>query len=272
MDSCGTYIVTGANRGIGRAITELLAQQGRAVIMACCEEAKAVRNEIVGRTGNRLIKVWHLDLASLKLVRKFIERVRKSGIKIAALVNNAGMIAHSFKMAECGVESSMAVNYVGTAALTLGMLPLMGEGSTIINTLSLSTDYVRPTRKIFIPRSSDFVMLREYAYSKLALLYFTTKLAADNPNLRIVATDPGAVNTGIIRFNRWYDPFVDALYRPFARKPHTAAKITMRALADTRTNTLYKGRRGAQPLPDLADSAYSKWLWEETDKLINGSV
>ena len=57
-------------------------------------------------------------------------------LTIGVLINNAGSMNDSFRLSQDGYEMTVAVNYIGTAALTLSLLPLMHSGSRIINTLS----------------------------------------------------------------------------------------------------------------------------------------
>lgn len=78
-----TVIVTGANSGIGRALAgELLKLQAR-VVMACRdllsaeEVARDIRKQAGPEQGEVVIK--HLDLASLRSVRKFCEEIREVG-------------------------------------------------------------------------------------------------------------------------------------------------------------------------------------------------
>lgn len=78
-----TVVVTGANCGIGKALAgELLKLQAR-VVMACRdvgsaeEAARDIRKQAGAQQGEVVIK--HLDLASLRSVRKFCEEIREVG-------------------------------------------------------------------------------------------------------------------------------------------------------------------------------------------------
>ena len=66
-----TFLITGANTGIGRATTEALAARGATVYMACRSEARArpVRDAIATATGNDNLHLIALDLADLASVR-----------------------------------------------------------------------------------------------------------------------------------------------------------------------------------------------------------
>ena len=66
-----TFLVTGANTGIGRATAAGLASRGGRVYLACRSEEKgrAAAAAIVAATGNKAVTVLPLDLADLASVR-----------------------------------------------------------------------------------------------------------------------------------------------------------------------------------------------------------
>src|SRR5919201_612671 len=88
-----TFLITGANTGIGRATTEALAARGATVYMACRTEAKArpVRDAIEGATGNENLHLLSLDLADLSSVRACADAFLQTGAPLHVLVNNAGL-------------------------------------------------------------------------------------------------------------------------------------------------------------------------------------
>lgn len=86
-----TVIVTGANSGIGRALSaELLKLQAR-VIMACRdrgsaeEAARDIRRKAGAEQGEVVVK--HLDLASLGSVRRFCEEISQVSVMVEELVS-----------------------------------------------------------------------------------------------------------------------------------------------------------------------------------------
>ncbi|XP_043465388.1 retinol dehydrogenase 13-like [Leptopilina heterotoma] len=86
-------IVTGANTGIGKETALDFARRGAKVILACRDLVKAhkAKEEIVEITKNRNVVVRHLDLASLKSVRKFASEIIDTESRLDVLVNNAGV-------------------------------------------------------------------------------------------------------------------------------------------------------------------------------------
>ena len=66
----------------------------------------------------------------------FAEHLLKRGEPLALLMNNAGTMETERRITEDGLERTVSVNYVGPYLLTRKLLPLMGEGSRIVNMVS----------------------------------------------------------------------------------------------------------------------------------------
>ena len=84
-------LVTGANRGIGRATAEGLAHLGATVIMVCRNRAagEQARQEIVAVSGNVQIELLVADLAVQADVRALAQEVRVRHQQLHLLVSNA---------------------------------------------------------------------------------------------------------------------------------------------------------------------------------------
>lgn len=78
----------------------------------------------------------YIDLASLASVADFAERLCARGERLALLMNNAGTMETGRRLTEDGLERTVSVNYVGPYLLTRRLLPLMGEGSRVVNMVS----------------------------------------------------------------------------------------------------------------------------------------
>lgn len=78
----------------------------------------------------------YIDLASLASVADFAERLCARGERLALLMNNAGTMETGRRLTEDGLERTVSVNYVGPYLLTRKLLPLMGEGSRVVNMVS----------------------------------------------------------------------------------------------------------------------------------------
>lgn len=123
-----TYIVTGANIGLGLEASKHLVTVGAAkVIMAvrntsAGDAAKASIEAATGTSG--VAEVWALDLASYDSVKAFAKRAVAELERIDALIENAGVAAFERTMAE-GHLLNITVNVLSTLLLAVLLLPKM---------------------------------------------------------------------------------------------------------------------------------------------------
>uniref|UniRef100_A0A1B6KPW8 Uncharacterized protein n=1 Tax=Graphocephala atropunctata TaxID=36148 RepID=A0A1B6KPW8_9HEMI len=126
-----TFIITGAETGIGRMTTDLLASRGGQIIMACKDVnlGQIAREQIVARTGNHKVEVRHLDLSSLDSVRKFSKDFHDSVGKLDVLINNAAIMCSPNASTGDGLNTIMQVNHFGPFLLTNLLLDLLKKSS-----------------------------------------------------------------------------------------------------------------------------------------------
>ncbi|MEM9528330.1 MAG: SDR family NAD(P)-dependent oxidoreductase [Bacteroidota bacterium] len=115
-----TYIVTGANSGVGFETTQQLVKQGAHVVMACRrveagETTAAAFKDLRGST-----EVIKCDLADLRSVRTFVESFLSGHVRLDGLVCNAGMVNmdNKPKYTEDGFEITMAASFFGHFLMT----------------------------------------------------------------------------------------------------------------------------------------------------------
>ncbi len=276
----GLFIITGANGGMGKAITRAIAGNGVPVVMACrnVERAADIRDEIVRETGNGRVELHRLDLASVASIRAFVDGL--NGREVSVLINNAGIMCKDFTVTEDGLETTVGVNYVGTWLLTNWLIPNMGRTgkARIINTSSITCKMGEVGDRFFEPDSEHYRRFKAYPDSKLAVLMFTTELARRVHGRSIVvnAVDPGVVNTGMITMHRWYDPLADIFFRPFIKSPERGAMTAIfLATSDQYMNVsggFFRNKRQVK-LPKAAlDVDACRNLWSQTEQLVTKIV
>lgn len=223
-----TAIITGASGSMGAAAAESLASEGWRVIMACRNPEKAgrIRSGILSRHPSADIEIRHLDLASLCSVRKFVESM--DGESIDVLFNNAGTICREWSMTEDGYERTFQVNFVGPALLSI---LLSDRLKRIVSMVSLTCSLTDISPDYSGDRKEEFSQLGTYARSKLSLLLFTLELGR-RKNLDVKLSDPGIVNSNMIRMDRWFDPLADILFRPFCSSPEKGVRPALNAIRD----------------------------------------
>ena len=168
---------------------------------------------LMQETGNTAIEVLPIDLASLSSVAAFADKLLQRGEKVALLMNNAGTLETARRITEDGLERTVSVNYVGPYLLTRKLLPLMGEGSRIVNMVSCTYAIGKLDFPDFFQRGRKgaFWRIPIYGNTKLALLLFTLSLAerVKQQGITVNAADPGIVSTPIITMHMWFDPLTD---------------------------------------------------------------
>src|SRR3954463_15351968 len=112
-----TFIITGANSGIGRGAAKALAARGARVVLAVRNVAKG--EEAASSIGGET-EIRQLDLSQLDSVRAFA--ADWSG-PIDVLINNAGIMAVPQGTTKDGFELQIGTNHLGHFALTNLLLP-----------------------------------------------------------------------------------------------------------------------------------------------------
>ncbi len=114
-----TFVVTGANSGLGAETSRALAAAGARVVLACRDVAKG--EKVAAELGDR-VQVRRLDLADLDSVREFVEGLAESHEVIDVLINNAGVMAVPLRRTANGFEMQIGTNHLGHFALTALLL------------------------------------------------------------------------------------------------------------------------------------------------------
>lgn len=184
-------IVTGAGRGIGRAVALAFCRGGASVALAArtASELDAVAAEIKSRASGRALAV-PTDVTREESVAALVEKVLVEFKKVDILVTAAGVAAFA-PLVDTKPEDwdrMMAVNLRGVFLMCRAVLPSMmrQRRGTIINIVSVAA-------KRTIPGGAG------YAASKHAVLGLTQVLAEEiRPHgVRVGALSPGAVDTAL---------------------------------------------------------------------------
>jgi len=271
-------IITGADGGMGMEITRAVASAGYKIVMACRDprQAEIKRQLVIQETGNTLLEILPIDLASLSSVASFADELLRRGETVALLMNNAGTMETRRCITEDGLERTVSVNYVGPYLLTRKLLPLMREGSRIVNMVSCTYAVGKLDFPDFFLRGKKgaFWRIPIYSNTKLALLLFTFALAAKvkERNITVNAADPGIVSTNIIRMKMWFDPLTDIFFRPFIRSPRqgaaTAIGLLLNEDSGKQTGTFNLSCHSKPLSSKYTAHAQMQQLWEETERIV----
>jgi 3-oxoacyl-[acyl-carrier protein] reductase len=192
-----TALVTGASRGLGRAIARGLARHGAAVCVnyvACCVEAEALVDEIRA-AGGRAISVG-ADVGDPSQVEKMMGAIQTELGPVSILVNNAGVIYRATieTFDSAGMERMRRTNVDGLIHVTRAAMPSMKERryGRIINLGSIAGHGTS------LPGSTF------YAATKAAVAALTRRFAMElGPyGITVNAVAPGFIQTEMVTEGR----------------------------------------------------------------------
>jgi len=187
----GTAVVTGASRGIGRAIALRLAEAGAEVALWARDGAalQRVADEVTAVGGRALPMVC--DVTDSAAVDSTAEAVRRAMAPVTVLVNNAGAVLRkpTQTISDGEWRRMIAVNLDGTFHVTRSFLPdLIRAGGRVINISSIAG-------------REGTAMLAAYCAAKHAVIGFTRALAEElrTAKVSVNAICPGSVDTVMLR-------------------------------------------------------------------------
>jgi NAD(P)-dependent dehydrogenase (short-subunit alcohol dehydrogenase family) len=195
--------ITGANRGIGRATADGLAELGADLILICRrkEDGLAVAREIA-RPGRSQAHIVAADLSSQAAIRHAAAEIQNRYPRLNVLINNAGIIPRHREVTADGLEMQFAVNHLAYFLLTNLLLPQLRAGAParVVNVSSGAHTHA----------SLDFDDLQSergydptdaYSRTKLANVLFTYELARRirPAELTVNCLTPGVVATRMLR-------------------------------------------------------------------------
>jgi len=288
-----TFIVTGANSGLGFEASRVLAGRGARVVLACRDLAKAeaARQRITRETPGAQCEVMLLDLASLSSIRAFADQYTSSQATLDVLLCNAGLMAIPQATTADGFEMQFGTNHLGHFALTGLLLPLLLRSPhPRVAVVSSSAHKFGKTELLDDPSFAKrrYRRWQAYAQSKLANLLFVFELdrrsrAAGLP-LLAAGAHPGYAATALQekgpelagrRLEGWLMAGANAL---FAQSAAAGAWPVLRAATDPAASggnyfgPMHWGEwRGpavrVQPAPSARDPIAAKFLWELSGQL-----
>ncbi|MFD0773261.1 SDR family NAD(P)-dependent oxidoreductase [Streptomonospora algeriensis] len=158
----GTALVTGGVRGVGRGIVLVLARAGMDVITCYRQESESVetlRRELKEIGGRH--RVVRADLAEPGGVEALLSQCSEQTQRLDLVVNNAGVISH-VPYAELTLEEWNRVVHTNVTVpfqVIQQALPLLGEGSSVVNIGSRAAEVGIPQRSHYTATKSALVGL-----------------------------------------------------------------------------------------------------------------
>lgn len=223
-------LVTGANRGIGSAFVQRLAELGAAKIYAAARNPLALAS-IVDRFPDRIVPV-ELDITDAGQVAHAAERCADVNL----LINNAGVAAWNRPFDDDALASARMefdTNFWGTVAMARAFAPVLRRngGGTMANVLTFASF-------VAVPSATGYCASKAAAHSLTQCL--RAELAGQGTD--VFAIYPGPVDTDMIKDYKMPDKVepreiaVEALDALQAGKEDYFARIAREAYADWRND------------------------------------
>ncbi len=274
-----TILVTGCNSGLGHEAMRTLALRGARVVGTArtLATAQAACGAIAGLTVPLAC-----ELADPASVRACVAAVKQAGIRLDAILCNAGIMALPKLEKAHGYELQFLTNHIGHFMLVTGLLDTLTEAGRVVM-LSSSAHRQAPKGGVEFDNldGSKGYGFRAYGQSKFANLLFAKELAR---RFAGTAKTANAVHPGVIRTNlgRHMNPvarvavgFAMALLQPLALKSVAQGAATGVYAA---TSPALSGVSGhyfadsnvAKPRADALDAELGRKLWEVSERIVAG--
>ncbi|HEX8686082.1 MAG TPA: SDR family oxidoreductase, partial [Pyrinomonadaceae bacterium] len=187
-----TALVTGASGGIGEELARLFAADGHSLVLVARSRDKLARlaDELKDKHGVAA-RVVAADLARAESPREIFEELEGAGLRVDALVNNAGVGSYG-PFAETDLKSELdllQINVVALTHLTKLFLPgmLARRRGYVMNVASTASFQPGP-------------LMAVYYASKAYVLSFSEALTNEcgGTGVRVSALCPGPTETGFV--------------------------------------------------------------------------
>lgn len=185
-----TVLITGCNRGIGKAMLIAFAEAGAKVIACTRKEDESFSEycqSVTERCGSEIVQ-YHFDLTDEESIKAFISSFYKTKQRVDILINNAGVVTKGLlQMTPIQkIKDVFQINFFAQVQLTQGISKLMmrQKSGIIINMASIGGIDAYPA----------YV---SYGCSKAAMIYFTKTMAQELApyGIRVNAIAPSMVKT-----------------------------------------------------------------------------
>ena len=295
-------IVTGSNSGTGYGIVYHLAKHGCKVIMAARNEGKLndAKASMLHELPSADLELEIVDIMSLQSIKDFCARITAKYKKIDYLANNAGGGGARYVQTVDGFESNFFLNYFGHWALTTQLLPVLKDGSRIVNFTSIGyKKFLKndlDVNKLQCADASEYNQMEEYCRAKLCSILHSVRLSQEFEKMGssslALACHPGNARTNLMYADdiapmmKYTFKFLIAPVMQLFGVSHSlydGALPAVEALIadDAKPGVVYapkaKNELTGDPIPWEIDRAHFQEedidaLWDKTEEMLNMQV
>lgn len=201
-----SFVITGANSGLGKATALAIAKKGGTVHLVCRnrERGEAAKTEIAETTGNQNVHLHQLDTSKPRDIYSFVHTFESAGNSVDVLINNAGCMINTRELTEDNLEKNFATNTLGTHILTTALIPLLlksarprvvivSSGGMLVQTLNIND--------LQFEKLKPFDGTMAYAQNKRQQVIMTEQYAKKYPNIHFSSMHPGWADTPAVQMS-----------------------------------------------------------------------
>ena len=269
-----TYLVTGANTGIGRATAHDLARRGGRVIMAnrSREKSEPDMRAIAAETGNDQVEFVELDLGDLTSVQRTVANLVERDETIDVLIANAGLAGHQGLTAQ-GFELAFGTNHLGHFLFVTELLDLVrrsDDGRVVVVASDSHTSPKDIDWDLVQQPTASTTGMREYGVSKLANVLFAQELAVREPDdgLLVRSLHPGVIASDVWRRVPWP---VRPVMKLFMKSVEQGAETTLHCATARQvggTNGCYMVKRAPHDTSPVVTPELATELWRRSEEWV----
>ena len=194
-------LITGSTDGIGKLAAIKLAKMGHQVYLhgRSPKKVETVVEEVKVLSSNETVKGFVADFSDLQAVRRMATEVLSELSELDVLINNAGVFNSATTSNEQGFDLRYVVNYFAPFVLTQDLLPLL-KTANAPRLINLSSAAQSPISYPTLLGEQQQSSRATYAQSKLAITMWSFHLARTEPNISVIAVNPGSLlNTKMVQ-------------------------------------------------------------------------
>ena len=269
-----TILVTGCNSGLGHEALRVLTKRGARVVGTArsLDKAKAACASVQGETIPLAC-----ELADPASVRACVAAVKVAGLRLDAIICNAGIMALPKLQQAYGYELQFFTNHIGHFILVTGLLDQLTDDGRVVM-LSSAAHKMAPKVGIQFDNLSGAAGYRDwtqYGQSKLANLLFAKELARRFGGTKKTANavHPGVIQTNLGRHMNPIAQFFFGLSDKIALKsiPQGAATevyVAVHPATAGISGAYFADCNVAESRPDADDAALARKLWQVSEEIV----
>ncbi|WP_424964392.1 SDR family NAD(P)-dependent oxidoreductase [Ekhidna sp.] len=187
-------LITGSTDGIGKLAAIELARAGHQVYLhgRSMDKLSKIISEVKATSGNKNISGFVADLSDLNQVKQLEKEIIGQIDVLDVLINNAGVYNTPTATNTDGLDLRMVVNYLAPVLLTEELLSLLKQADKP-RVVNLSSAAQAPVNLDVLAGNKTVSEQQAYAQSKLALTMWSFHLALQEPDINVIAVNPGSL-------------------------------------------------------------------------------